>query len=184
MNHFPSNKPIKLVNFKFFIVMKHRALIATLLLLFSFVGIHAQDKCPNVVVVRKTLYDSFQNAKANVESLERALTKAKVVRDDLYRQFRNCEHQGDIGDMLKQKDDEVKNLEANLKTVTEGNKVVDQEIRRILHDANDVPVVYRYYDGGYGNFGRVWTMTFTAQNGKIVIVPTYYQLPDPVASNK
>jgi hypothetical protein len=184
MNQLSSSKPTTIINFKLLAIMKHRTLIGALLLFSSFAGILAQDKCPNVVVIRKSLYDSFQRVKADVGNLERSLTKAKQVRDNLYRQYRECEHQGDIEDMLKQRDADVHNLENSLNEVNETNKLVDQHVRRILHDANGIPVVYRFYDSGYGNLGRVWTMTFSSQDGKIVVVPTYYQLLDPVARTK
>jgi hypothetical protein len=162
--------------------MKLKVLIAGVFLFASFSGIYAQDKCPNVVIVPKTLYDSFQNAKGNAESLEREFTRVRQVRDDLSQKYRDCEYQADIAAILKKADDDVKNVEANLKTATEAYRLVDQELRRMLHDADGFPVVYRFYDSGYGNFGRVWTMTFSPQDGKIVIVPTYYQLPDHAVS--
>ncbi|MHA4808398.1 hypothetical protein ACX0G9_09825 [Flavitalea flava] len=171
-------------NNKNFMAMKIKVLIAGLLLISSFTDIHAQDKCPNVVVVRKTLYDSFQRTKADVGNIERSLTKAKQVRDDLYRQYRQCEHQSDIADMLKQWDADVQNLEANLKPENEAYKLLEQELRLVIHNANGVPAVYRYYDAGYGNLGSVVTMTFLSQGERILVVPTYNQLPDPVASIK
>lgn len=171
-----------IVNIKILKIMKLRALITGLLLLSTLIGLRAQDKCPNVIVVRKALYDSFQTANTNVQDLEQALIKARQVRDDLYRQYHECQYQSDIADMLKQKDVEVQNLEARLKPAKNAWEQIDQELRRIIHEANGVPVVYRFYDSGYGNFGRVWTMTFSPQDGKIVIIPSYYQLPDQVAS--
>jgi hypothetical protein len=164
--------------------MKLRAFITGFLLLSSFVSVRAQDKCPNVVVVRKTLYDSFQNVKGNVESLERNVIRGRQVRDDLRQKYRDCEHQADVAAMLRQADDDVKAVEANLTAATEVYRKVDQELRQILHDANGVPVVYRYYDSSYGDFGRVVTMTFSPQEGKVVTIMTYYQLPDHAVSAK
>ncbi len=98
-------------------VMKLRIIIIGLLILSSFIGVRAQDKCPNVVVVRKTLYDSFQRARGSVENLERELTRDRQVLDDLRLKYRDCEHQTDIGAMLTQQEDAVKNLEDQLKAV-------------------------------------------------------------------
>jgi hypothetical protein len=85
--------------------------------------------------------------------------------------------------MLEQREDAVHAAEAQLAPAKEAEKLVNQALWHIIQNANDVPVVYRFYDPGYGNFGRVWTMTFSPQGDKIVVVPTYYDLPDPAVSH-
>jgi len=158
--------------------MKIRFFIVGLIMVLSFVYAQAQIKCPAVIVVRKTLYDSFQSARGSRESLQRDVERYRTVRDDLRQQYQDCEHQTDVAAFLLQADDAVKVAEASFKVATEGYEKLEYEVRKIIDDAHDIAVVYRYYDPGYGNFGRVWTMTFTSREGKIVIVPSYYQLPD------
>jgi len=159
-------------------IMKRRMFIIGVLILSSLVGARAQDKCPNVIVIRKTLYDSFQNTRGTKESLERQLIRNREILDDLRKKYEDCEHQADIGAMLKQAGDDVTSVEARLKEATEAYNKVAHMVQQIMDDAHDVAVVYRYYDSGYGSLGRVWTMTFSDQGDKIVIVPSYYDLPD------
>jgi len=137
------------------------------------------DKCPTVVVIRKSLYDSFQNAKSNKEAWERNLAKYRQVRDDLRQKYRDCAHQGDVAAFLQKAEDDVVTAETNLKTATDTFEKIEQVVRQFYDGAHDLPVVHRFYDPGYGNLGRVWTMTFNkSREGKIEIVPTYYDLPD------
>ena len=158
--------------------MRLKSIAPTLLIIFSFLGARAQDKCPNVIVIRKTLYDSFQNVRGTKESLEGLLIRNRQVLDDLRKKYEDCEHQTDISTMLKQAEENVHAVETRLKEAIEAYNKVAVVVQKIMADAHDVAVVYRFYDGGYGPLGRVWTMTFSDQRDKIVIVPSYYDLPD------
>jgi uncharacterized membrane protein len=110
-------------------IMKLRTFIVGLLILSTFLSGRAQDKCPTVVVVRKSLYDSFQNARAGVESLERELIRDRQVLEDLRQKYRDCERQADIAAMLKQAEDAVQAVDAQLKTATEVYRKVELEVR-------------------------------------------------------
>ncbi len=176
---------IKGLNFKKLQIMK-RAMLVISLIVSSFI-VNAQaldDRCPTAVVIRKSLYDSFQTAKGSKESLERDLARFRQVRDDLRQKYRVCEHEADVAAFLQQADNDVKTAEANLKAATDVYDKVEKVVRQIYDGAHDIPVVFRFYDSGYGTFGRVWTMTFTKLEGKIVVISTYYQLPEQTASLK
>jgi hypothetical protein len=137
-----------------------------------------QEKCADLIVVPKALYDSFQNEKANLDVADREITRERSVVDDLLKKYLGCETQPDVAAMVKQSEEAQKMAEANRKASAEPFARVDGEVREIIRTAHGRPVGYRYLEPGYGELGRVVTMNFTIVDGKVTTTPTYYQLPD------
>ena len=137
-----------------------------------------REKCADVTVVPKALYDSFQNLKASLNAAERLITKERSVLDDLMKRYLGCETQPDVATMLQQAEEALKTAEASRKKSGEDLNRVDGEVREIIRTARGKPVVYRYYDPYNGNFGTVVTMNFAIVDGKVTTTPSYYQLPD------
>jgi hypothetical protein len=140
---------------------------------------HAQnlEKCPDVVVLPKVLYDSFQNMKGNLEGAENEIARDSAVREDILKRFLGCEKQADVAAMLKQIDESLQTAEANRKKWAEAFDKVNREVRDFILAAHGQPVAYRFYDPGYGELGRVEMVTFDILKGKVVIIPTFYDLP-------
>jgi|SRR5579872_366651 len=164
-------------------INKVKARLAFLALLLLPVLVHAQslDKCPDVVVIRQSLYDSFQNLKGNLNGAEQEILRQRAVLDDLRKRYFGCEQQSDIAAMLGQAEAALKQAENNRKTLDTTFQKVDAEVREIIRAAHGTTVAYRYYDRGYGDLGAVVTMTFSLVDGKVTIIPSYYQLPSTAA---
>lgn len=152
-----------------------------ILCLFLFpISMHAQikEKCGDLIVVPKALYDSFQNERANLDAADREITRERGVLDDLQKKYMECETQPDVAAMIKEAEEALKTAEANRKVYADAFAGVDAEVREIIRSARGKPVGYRYLEGGYGALGRVVTMNFVIVDDKVTTIPTYYPLPD------
>jgi hypothetical protein len=158
---------------------KTKSIILGLMFLPAFIHAQNLEKCPDVVVLPKVLYDSFQNMKANLDEAEREMTIYRGAKDDIQKKFLGCEKQADVAAMLRQAEQSLETAETNRKKWFEAFTKVDGEVRDFILAAGRRPVAYRFYESGYGQFGRVATMTFSIPKDKVVIIPSYYELPDP-----
>jgi hypothetical protein len=159
------------------VLIKRKLIILGIIFLPTFMHAQNVEKCPDVVVLPKVLYDSFQIMKANLDGAENEIARDSAVREDILKRFLGCEKQTDVSAMLKQIDEAQQAAETNRKKWAEAFGRVDQEVRDFILAAHNQPVVYRFYDQGYGELGRVEMVTFEIQKGKVVIIPTFYDLP-------
>ncbi len=162
--------------------MKYKVFILGIALLPLVVKAQSVEKCADVVSLSKELYDNFQSLKSNLAGSEQEIAKYRETRDEIMRKYLGCEKQEDVAAMVKQAEDNLQRAEGNRKTWAESFARVDVKIRQFIDDNRGKQVEYRFLDPfGGGNLGKVVTMTFTIQEGKVVIIPSYYQLPDPNA---
>jgi hypothetical protein len=169
---------LKLQNLK---KMKNKLIILGLMFLPLF--IHAQtldlEKCSDVVVLPKALYDDFQNAKGGLDNADREITRERGVLDDIQKRYLGCEDRSDVAAMRKQPEEALQRAETNRKNLAEAFVKSDQEVRGFIRDHHGRSVAYAYLDPYYGNWGRIVTMNFAIVDDKVVVTPTYYELPDP-----
>ncbi|HEX3935443.1 MAG TPA: hypothetical protein VHW43_12235 [Puia sp.] len=158
--------------------------LIVLSLMFLPVLIHAQglEKCADVVVLPKELYDSFQTAKANVDRIDREVANDREARDGLLKKYLGCEEQPDVASMVKQFNQSLQAAETDRRPSNEAFFRIEEKVKQFIRAAHGKSVEYRLYDRyGGGKLGSVVTITFTIQDDKVVAIRSSYQLPETVA---
>ena len=171
---------------KFQTLQKMKTKLIILGLMISPFLLHAQPlkKCSDVVVVPKALYDSFQDLKGKLDPASREIEKERGALEDIQKRYLGCEDRSDVILMRKQAEKALHSAETNRKTVAEAFAKVDQEVRELLRTAHGKAVEFGYLDSYSGNWGRIVTMTFTIIDDKVTTIPSFYELPDPKATDK
>jgi hypothetical protein len=146
--------------------------------------VHAQgtEKCSDVIAISKELLDSFRILKANLNNADKEIIKDREVRDEILKKYLGCEKQPNVADMLKNLEESLQTAEANRKTSDNILNRIETKIRQIIRDAHGKPVACQYYDPNpIDRLGTVVTIAFTIQDDKVVVIPSYFQLPVPAA---
>lgn len=73
--------------------MNRNLIILTLALLPVFTHAQSSEKCKDVVDIPKTLSDSFQNTKSNLEAAEARIATSKEARVEIMKKYLGCEKQ-------------------------------------------------------------------------------------------
>jgi hypothetical protein len=160
--------------------MKRKLVILGLILLPLLMHAQNINKCPDVDVLPKSLYDRFQQAQANLDGAEREIRRERGILEDLQKTYLGCEKQADVETMLKQAEGSLQIAEANRKSAAEAFAPIDAEVRHFIVDAHGRTVACRYCEPGYGEWGRVVMITFVVLEDKVKTIPTFYPLPEPV----
>jgi hypothetical protein len=137
------------------------------------------DACSNFVVLPKALYENFVNAKGALDNADREIKKERGVLDDIQKTYLGCEDRSDVASMRKQPEEALQRADTSRKSLSEAYDKVEREVRDFIHDAHGRVVAYAYLEAYYGNWGRIVTLHFDIVEDKLVVKPTYYELPDP-----
>ena len=175
-----ANRRLHSIKFQKFKKMKIKSLVFGLLFLPIFMHAQARDNCSGIVALPKSLNDSFQNVKANLDGAEREITKQHAILDDLQRTYLGCITQPDVAAMVKNAEEALKVAEANRKTLEAAFDRVDKEVKDFIRAAHG-PVAYRYLEPYYGDFGRIVTIHFDIVGDKVTVTQSFYQLPGIVS---
>jgi len=173
---------LKLQNLK---KMKNKLIILGLMILPLFMqaqtlDIHS-DNCSNVVVLPKGLYENFTSAKGALDNADREIKKERGVLDDIQKTYLECEDRSDVAAMRKQPEEALQRAETSRRSLAEAYDKVDREVRDFVHDQRGRAVAYAYLEAYYGQWGRIVTLHFDIVEDKLVVKPTYYELPDPAS---